>query len=87
MRHIIFLPIAVLAASLSAAAPMPGDADYPAPSPSERHTEKVAAVKAGKYDLVLIGDSITHTIGELGGKYEPLKAVWRSTLPRGTRST
>ena len=76
MRHNIFLPVAILAATLSAAAPMPGDADYPAGSPSERHTEKVAAVKAGKYDLVLIGDSITHTIGELGGKYEPLKAVW-----------
>ena len=57
-------------------APKPGDADCPAPSPSARHTEKVAAVKSGDYDLVLIGDSITHTLGELGGKYEPLKAVW-----------
>ena len=57
MRHNIFLPVAILAATLSAAAPMPGDADYPAGSPSERHTEKVAAVKAGKFDLVLIGDS------------------------------
>ena len=76
MRQLHFLPIAILAATLPAAAPMPGDADYPTPSPSARHTEKVAAVKAGNYDLVLIGDSITHTIGELGGKYEPLKAVW-----------
>jgi lysophospholipase L1-like esterase len=68
--------VLALAQSLSMAAPKPGDADYPAASPSARHTEKVAAVKSGNYDLVLIGDSITHTIGELGGKYEPLKAVW-----------
>jgi len=57
-------------------APKPGDADFPAPAPSARHTEKVAAVRSGRYDLVLIGDSITHTMGELGGKYEPLRAVW-----------
>ena len=76
MRQLLFLFITILATALSAATPKPGDADYPALSPSARHTEKVAAVKAGNYDLVLIGDSITHTIGELGGKYEPLKAVW-----------
>jgi len=56
--------------------PKPGDADFPTSSPSARHTEKVAAVRSGNYDLVLIGDSITHTDGELGGKYEPMKAVW-----------
>jgi len=65
------------------ATPKPGDADFPAPSPSVRHTEKVAAVRSGRYDLVLIGDSITHTLGELGGKYEPLRAVWeRHFAPR-----
>ena len=65
------------------ASPKPGDADFPSPAPSPRHTEKVAAVKSGHYDLVLIGDSITHTLGELGGKYEPLKAVWeRHFAPR-----
>jgi lysophospholipase L1-like esterase len=32
---------------------------------------------------VLIGDSITQTLGELGGKYEPLRAVWeRHFAPR-----
>jgi len=63
--------------------PQPGDADFPAPAPSQRHVEKVAAVKSGPYDLVLIGDSITHSIGELGGKYEPLKGVWeRHYAPR-----
>ncbi len=63
--------------------PKPGDADFPTPSPSQRHTEKVAAVKAAHYDLVLIGDSITHSIGELDGKYEPLKEVWeRHYAPR-----
>lgn len=60
-----------------------GDADFPNPSPSARHDEKVAAVRSGRYDLVLIGDSITHTLGELGGKYEPLASVWqRHFAPR-----
>ena len=53
-----------------------GDADVPQPSPSSRHTEKVKAVREGSYDLVLIGDSITHCLGELDGKYAPFKAVW-----------
>jgi len=43
-------------------APKPGDADYPQPSPSARHTEKVRAVKSGNYNLVLIGDSITQCV-------------------------
>ena len=60
-----------------------GDADFPQAAPSARHAEKVAAVQSGEYDLALIGDSITHTIGELGGKYEPLRAVWeRHYAPR-----
>ena len=57
--------------------PKPGDADFPTRIPSDRHTQKVAAIKSGDYDLVLIGDSITQTLGELGGKYEPLEAVWQ----------
>ena len=57
--------------------PQPGDADFPSPAPSARHAEKVAAVKTGHYDLVLIGDSIIQSIGELDGKYEPLKEVWK----------
>lgn len=56
--------------------PAMGDADVPAETPSARHDAKVAAVKNGDYDLALIGDSITHTLGEFGGKYEPLKAMW-----------
>jgi lysophospholipase L1-like esterase len=68
--------ILLLSLVLPLGAAQPGDADFPAASPSPRHTEKVAAVRSGHYDLVLIGDSITHTLGELGGKYEPLKAVW-----------
>jgi acetyl esterase/lipase/lysophospholipase L1-like esterase len=59
-----------------ARAAAPGDADFPAPSPSGRHDEKVAAVKAGKFELLMVGDSITHCVGEIGGKYEPLKSVW-----------
>jgi len=56
--------------------PKLGDADYPRPSPSARHDQKVKAAKDRNYDVVLIGDSITHTLGELGGKYEPMKEVW-----------
>lgn len=64
-------------------APQPGDADFPTPADDARHAEKVAAVRSGSYDLVLIGDSITHSLGELGGKYEPMKAVWdRHFAPR-----
>ena len=53
-----------------------GDADFPLPSPSPRHDQKVKAARDGSYDVVLVGDSITQTLGELGGKYEPLKEVW-----------
>lgn len=64
--------------------PGPGDADFPTEEISARHAEKVVQVKAGRYGLVLIGDSITHTVGEMpGGIYEPLKAVWdRHYAPR-----
>ena len=57
-------------------APQLGDADFPKPSPSVRHNTKVEAVKSGTYDLVLIGDSIFHTLDHFGGKYAPLEAVW-----------
>lgn len=53
-----------------------GDADFPLPSPGPRHDQKVKAVRDGSYDVALVGDSITQTLGELGGKYEPLKEVW-----------
>jgi lysophospholipase L1-like esterase len=76
-------PNPTVSAASALTIPKPGDADYPTPSPSSRHEEKVAAVRSGRYDLVLIGDSITHTLGELGGKYEPLKGVWeRHFAPR-----
>ena len=56
-------------------------ADAPPATPQggseKRHAEKVAAVAAAKYDLLMIGDSITHTIGEYGGKYKSLEAVWK----------
>ncbi|MDB6038484.1 MAG: axeA [Verrucomicrobiales bacterium] len=69
--------------TLSNSSPKLGDADFPTPSPSARHTEKVAAIRSGHYDLVLIGDSIIHTIGELGGKYDSLKSAWeRHFAPR-----
>lgn len=71
-------------ATLAAAEPQAGDADFPTRNDNPRHAEKVAAIKAGNYDLVLIGDSITHTLGELNdGKYAPNQAVWnRHFAPR-----
>jgi lysophospholipase L1-like esterase len=58
--------------------PKPGDADFPTPTPSDRHTQKVAAVRSHNYDLLMIGDSITHTMGDSGGEWEPLKSVWQT---------
>ena len=56
--------------------PKLGDADFPNPSPNTRHEEKVLEVKNGNFDLVLLGDSITQSIGELGGKYSVFKSIW-----------
>ena len=75
----IFTAVLVFATSIYAsneAKPKLGDANYPKPSPSARHDAKVLAVKNNHYDLLLIGDSITHTVGEFGGKYKPFKSVW-----------
>lgn len=58
------------------AVPKPGDADFPNPRPGARHDQKVAAVKSGDFDLVMIGDSITQCLGDSGGEWEPVKAVW-----------
>ena len=64
--------------SLSLAESKPGDSDYPTKNANARHVEKVKAVKAGHYDLALIGDSITHTLGDMNdGKYAPNQAVWK----------
>ena len=54
-----------------------GDADFPAPRPCARHDQKVAAIKSGDFDLALIGDSITQCIGDEGGEWEPIRAVWK----------
>ena len=75
----IFTAVLVFATSIYSSnetKPKLGDANYPKPSPSARHDAKVLAVKNNHYDLLLIGDSITHTVGEFGGKYKPFKSVW-----------
>lgn len=58
----------------------PGDADYPAPSPCQRHNEKVTALESGNFDLLLIGNSITETLEGGGEEWKPLKAVWDKYL-------
>lgn len=58
--------------------PQPGDADFPtqcAWGQPERHAKKVAAVKTDKYDLALIGDSITQNL-EDGLDGESFAGVW-----------
>ena len=64
--------------------PVPGDADYPTEARSDRHAQKVAAVRSGHYELAMIGDSITHSVGEMPGSiYDSLKEVWaRYYAPR-----
>jgi len=51
-------------------------ADVPNAHPCGRHQQKVEAVRKGHYDLFLIGDSITQTVGDSEGEWAPLKAVW-----------
>jgi len=65
------------AAAAVAVAPDPDAADFPKPTPNDRHTQKVAAIKAGEFELAMVGDSITQCVGEGGaGEWEPLQAVW-----------
>ncbi len=71
---VVFLSIG----SLLFAEPVVGDADFPKKNGNPRHEEKVKAVKEGSFDLVLIGDSIVHSVGEMNdGKYAPNAAVWK----------
>ena len=59
------------------AVPKPGDADYPQPSPSDRHKQKVAAVKAG--DLRPRADwrfDHAHAATISAASTTPLEAVW-----------
>jgi lysophospholipase L1-like esterase len=73
---ILFAAAVLSAAGLRAAETNPAAVPVPQPGMEARHAQKVAAVKAEKFDLILIGDSITHTMGDYGGEYEPLKKVW-----------
>ena len=75
MKRFLLLAALLLAVRLPAE-PKPGDGDFPTPKPCPRHDEKVAAAKAGVHDLLMIGDSITHTLNEYGRKYVPLVRVW-----------
>lgn len=78
MRFRIALAAWLSAGAILYAGPQPGDADHPTRNGSPRHEEKVKAVKTGNYDLVLVGDSITHTLGDMNdGKYAPNQAVWQ----------
>ncbi len=80
MSEVVKISIAVFMgiSSLLRAQPVAGDADFPKKNGNPRHEEKVKAVKSGNYDLMLIGDSITHSLGEMNdGKYAPNLAVWK----------
>lgn len=55
----------------------PALAPVPQPGTENRHAEKVTAAKKQAHHLLMIGDSITHSLGELGGRYDALRPVWR----------
>lgn len=89
MRFPASLPLLLVMASCAAPpgtprVPQPGDADFPTEARSDRHAQKVAEVRSRDFDLVMIGDSITHTLGEMPGEpYGPLREVWdRHFAPR-----
>lgn len=45
--------------------------------------QKLDSQRVNNYDVVLIGNSITQTLGEIGGKYDSLKIIWnRHFAPR-----
>lgn len=64
----------------AAAMLLAGPADVANPRPCERHDQKVAAVRKGGFDVVMVGDSITQTLGDMPGKWAPLRAVWEKHL-------
>ena len=47
---------------------------------SIRHIKKTILISKNKYQIVFIGNSIIHTLGEFGGKYKDLKQVWLKHL-------
>ena len=56
-------------------------ADVPNPRPCARHDQKVAAARKGGFDVVLVGDSITHTLGDHAApRWAGLRAVWQRHL-------
>ena len=59
----------------------PGDADYPQAVINKRHDLKVADIKAGNYDLFLIGNSITQNLEGLDSPETAEQlAVWNKYL-------
>ncbi|MCW3120022.1 MAG: lipolytic protein family [Chitinophagaceae bacterium] len=49
----------------------------------DRFHQKLDSQKVNNYNLVFIGNSITQTLGDIGGKYDSLKLIWqRHFAPR-----
>lgn len=73
MQSKLLLPLLLLFPSFSFAQDAPNSATVPVPQRGmeKRHAEKVAAAQAHPYDLLLIGDSITHNLEK-----PEYKAVW-----------
>lgn len=80
MKRYWLILVVFAAMTVRVEAQKPGDADYPTPTPCTRHDEKVAAIKSGNYDLFVIGNSITQTLGDSDGEWEPLKSVWNKYI-------
>ena len=72
-RTLPFLTLGWICAGGALAVDAPGSAVVPVPQPGmeKRHAEKVEAIKAHRFDLLMIGDSITHNFDN-----REYKAVW-----------
>ena len=67
----LIVSLVCIASAFAEEAPSSAAVPVPQPGMEKRHAEKVAAVRARKFDLLLIGDSITH-----GFDNPEFKAVW-----------
>ncbi len=65
------ITVLFLSCARAEAAVNPAVAPVPQPGMEQRHAEKVAAIKAHPYDLLLIGDSITHNFDR-----PEFQAIW-----------
>ena len=80
-QTLLIITLALGSSPIARGQPLTNRAVVPTPQPgtARRHQEKVQAAGTGKFDLLLIGDSITHNLD-----LPPFKEVWNQFFaPRG----